>query len=107
MPGNMQNFRATEPIYARYVAQQKKIWYQQKEGQILINLDGLKQQIEAETLLFEWIKEFKIHPAEIGKILHAQTGKRFENKCCKMLVKRSPAKGYKILIIEDLRTNKP
>ncbi len=107
MPGNMQNFRATEHIYARYVAQQKKIWYQQKEGQILINLDGLKQQIEAETLLFEWIKEFKIHPAEIGKILHAQTGKRFENKCCKMLVKRSPAKGYKILIIEDLRTNKP
>ena len=48
-----------------------------------------------------------IDPAEIGKILHAQTGKRFENKCCKMLVKRSPAKGYKILIIEDLRTNKP
>lgn len=106
MATNMQNFTATERIYARYVAQQKKIWYQQKDNQIIINLTGLKEQLEAETLLFEWIKEFKIHPAEIGKILHAQTGSHFENKHCKMHVKRSPVKGNKCLIIEDLRTNK-
>lgn len=100
MPTNMQNFRATERIYARYVAQQKKIWFQEKEDKILINLTGLKEQLEAETLLFEWIKEFKIHPAEVGKILHAQTGSRFANKFCTMQVKRHPSKGYKCLIIE-------
>ncbi|MBQ2025052.1 MAG: tRNA lysidine(34) synthetase TilS [Paludibacteraceae bacterium] len=102
MPTNIQNFRATERIYARYVAQQKKIWYQEKEDEIIINLTGLKEQLEAETLLFEWIKDFKIHPAEVGKILHAQTGKRFENKHCIMQVKRSPVKGYKMLIITKL-----
>ncbi len=106
MPTNIENFKATDSIYQRYVAQQKKIWYQEKEGTIVINLTGLQQQLEATTLLYEWIKDFKIHPAEIGKILYAQTGKRFENKYCKMLIKRSPAKGYKILIIEDLRTDK-
>lgn len=106
MPTNIKNFRAVERIYARYVAQQKKIWYQEKEDCIVINLSGLQEQLEAETLLYEWIKHFKIHPAEVGKILHAQTGKRFENKHCIMQVKRSPVKGNKILIIEDLRTNK-
>ncbi len=106
MPTNMQNFRATERIYARYVAQQKKIWYRKQANQIHINLSGLKEQLEAETLLYEWVKEFKIHPAEISKILHAQTGKRFENKHCVMQIKRSPTKGYKLLVIEDLRANK-
>lgn len=106
MATNMQNFKATERIYARYVAQQKKIWYQEKEGKIIINLSGLKEQMEAESLLYEWIKDFKIHPAEISKILHAQTGKHFVNKHCSMEVKRSPVKGNKILIIEDLRANK-
>lgn len=106
MPTNLQNFKAAERIYMRYIAQQKKIWYQEKEGKIYINLTGVQQQLEAETLLFEWIKGFKIHPAEIGKILHAQTGKQFENKYCKMLIKRSPVKGNKLLIIENLRTNK-
>ena len=102
MATNMQNFKATERIYARYVAQQKKIWHQEKEGKIIINLSGLKEQMEAESLLYEWIKDFKIHPAEVGKILHAQTGKRFENKHCIMQVKRSPVKGYKMLIITKL-----
>lgn len=102
MATNMQNFKATERIYARYVAQQKKIWYQEKEGKIIINLSGLKEQMEAESLLYEWIKDFKIHPAEVSKILHAQTGKRFENKHCIMQVKRSPVKGNKILIINKL-----
>lgn len=106
MVTNIQNFRATARIYARYVAQQKKIWYREKDGLILINLSGLQEQLEAETLLFEWLKDFKIHPAEIGKILHAQTGSHFSNKYCKMQIKRLPDKGYKCLIIEDLRTDK-
>lgn len=106
MPTNMQNFKAAERIYARYVAQQKKIWYQEKEGKVIINLSGLREQLEAETLLYEWIKMYKIHPAEVSKILHAQTGKRFENKHCIMEVKRSPVKGNKMLIIETLRTDK-
>lgn len=103
MATNIQNFNATQRIYARYVAQQKKTWYRKKDGQILINLSGLQEQLEAETLLFEWLKEFKIHPAEIGKILHAQTGSRFSNKYCLMHVKRLPDKGYKCLIVEDIR----
>lgn len=106
MPTNIDNFKAVDNIYQRYVAQQKKIWYQEKEGTIFINLTGLQQQLEASTLLYEWIKDFKIHPAEVNKILYAQTGKRFENKYCKMLIKRSPVKGYKTLIIEDLRADK-
>ena len=106
MPTNIDNFKAVDNIYQRYVTQQKKIWYQEKEGTIFINLTGLQQQLEASTLLYEWIKDFKIHPAEVSKILYAQTGKRFENKYCKMLIKRSPVKGYKTLIIEDLRADK-
>ena len=84
-----ENFEAAARIY-RKVIDEAKVAAMAMEGDALrIDLAKVAAFMEPETLLFELLSPYRVHPAELGKILKMPTGSRFCNKDFVFAVERS------------------
>jgi len=79
MVSNMENFSSVAKIYDNIIEEQKKSVLIKKENTLYVNLSKVSTFIEPETLLFEILKQYNIHPREISKIFTMERGKSISN----------------------------
>ncbi len=74
---NIQRLQEAEYLMDRAVADLKtELTETDSEGRLRINLDRLRQEKAAPTLLYEWLKPYGFHAASLARLLHssARTG---------------------------------
>ncbi len=94
MAANMENFSAVASIYNKVIDEQKNRVVNADGNALRINLTQVQEFIEPETLLFELLKPYGIHPREISKIFTMETGKSVTTPSAILKVKRIGKERY-------------
>ncbi|MCQ2351193.1 MAG: tRNA lysidine(34) synthetase TilS [Paludibacteraceae bacterium] len=97
MTANMENFSAVAHIYNKVIEEQKERVLSYNGNTIYINLSKVQEFIEPETLLFELLKPYGIHPREISKLLTMETSKSVSTQNATLTIKR--IKGERIILV--------
>lgn len=94
MTANMENFSAVASIYNKVIEEQKNRVVTADGDAFCINLNRVQEFIEPETLLFELLKPYGVHPREIPKILTMETGKSVTTPSATLTIKRIKKERY-------------
>ena len=95
---NRANFEAAARIYRKVMDEAMKAVAMQRPDGYCVDLAKERAFHEPETLLFELLAPYRVHPAELAKILRMPTGSRFCNKDYDFSVERQ-GRGPRLLVV--------
>ncbi|MBP5259081.1 MAG: tRNA lysidine(34) synthetase TilS [Paludibacteraceae bacterium] len=95
---NRSNFEAAARIYRKVMDEAVAAVAERRENTCCIDLAKVQAFQEPETLLFELLAPYRVHPAELAKILRMPTGSRFCNKEFDFAVERQ-GRGPRLLVV--------
>lgn len=93
------NFEVAARVYRKVMdGMMERVSGRGDGGLFWIDLDQVAAFDEPETLLHELLAPYRVHPAELSKILRMPTGSRFCNKTYEFAVER-PGRGSRHLVV--------